>query len=429
MAENQITDARRTILALMQTSDQSRREREAWAALAPSSRRRYQSALRKLRRWTERHASGAASGPDLLCDFLEAEAAAGRVNGLPIVLSALTFWQRAAGQPLTARDPMVGHCLSRLRRNAPSPRQAAALGAHELARIRETALQPRRGRLGRWEERLEVQLRAQVDVTLCHLASDAGLRRSEAARLEWSDFTEWDDGSGRLRIAPSKGHDEQVVYITPYAVAFPARPAHDAAGPRRRHARVRPDAARQDDGARHQAVRKQGAHLPSQRGADRKAHPAGLRPGRTRRPLQRPLGPRRHGATHGQGRRAPARGAAPGPLEIAGHAGQVYAQRGRRPGRPLAGFVGQTEAENGRKEVRPAGARGAHPGVKWAPKTGPQSKMYDGAINQVCGGPVRQSRNVGDTAGSHGLAHEGSYPLTRSFFRAPRCLCNASLYR
>jgi len=98
--------------------------------------------------------------------------------------------------------------------------QAAALGAHELARIRETALQPRRGRLGRWEERLEVQLRAQVDVALCHLASDAGLRRSEAARLEWSDFTEWDDGSGRLRIAPSKGHDEQVVYITPFATAY-----------------------------------------------------------------------------------------------------------------------------------------------------------------------------------------------------------------
>ena len=220
MSGNPVIDARRTILAPMQRSDQTRREREAWAALAPSSRRRYQSALRKLRRWTERHAAGAASGPDLLCDFLEAEAAAGRVNGLPIVLSALTFWQRAAGQPLTARDPMVGHCLSRLRRNAPSPRQAAALGAHELARIRETALQPRRGRLGRWEERLEVQLRAQVDIALCHLASDAGLRRAEAARLEWSDYTEWDDGSGRLRIAPSKGHDEQVVYITPTAAAY-----------------------------------------------------------------------------------------------------------------------------------------------------------------------------------------------------------------
>ena len=220
MAENRIIDARSNILASMQTSDQTRREREAWAALAPASRRRYQSALRKLNRWTEQHAAGAASAPDLLCDFLEAEAAAGRINGLPIVLSALTFWQRAAGLPLTARDPMVRNCLRRLKRSAPSPRQAAALGAHELARIRETALQPRRGRLGRWEERLEVQLRAQVDVALCHLVSDAGLRRSEAARLEWSDFTEWDDGSGRLRIAPSKGHDEQVVYITPLTATY-----------------------------------------------------------------------------------------------------------------------------------------------------------------------------------------------------------------
>ena len=269
MGENQITDARRTILAPMQPGSETRREREAWASLAPASRRRYRSALRKLRSWTEKHAAGAASAPDLLCDFLEAEAAAGRINGLAIVISALTFWQRAAAQPLTAKDPMVGHCLSRLRRDAPSPRQAAALGEHELAQIRATALNPRRGRLGRWEERLEVQLRAQVDVALCHLASDAGLRRSEAARLQWPDFTEWDDGSGRLRIAPSKGHDEQVVYITPFAAAYlrDLRMMQEVLDEWR--PRVRPDAARQDDRARHQAVRKQGAYLSPQRGPDR----------------------------------------------------------------------------------------------------------------------------------------------------------------
>ncbi len=143
------------------------------------------------------HAANARPGPR---SPPQAGAAASRINGLAIVLAALTFWQRAAGQPLTAADPMVGHCLKRLRRNAPAPRQAAALGAHELAQIRATALKPRRGRLGRWEERLEVQLRAQVDVALCHLASDAG--------------------SGRLRIAPSKGHEEQVGYITPLATAY-----------------------------------------------------------------------------------------------------------------------------------------------------------------------------------------------------------------
>ena len=63
MAENPLIDARRTILAPMQKSDQTRREREAWAALAPSSRRRYRSALRKLRRWTERHAPAPRPAP------------------------------------------------------------------------------------------------------------------------------------------------------------------------------------------------------------------------------------------------------------------------------------------------------------------------------------------------------------------------------
>ena len=186
MNENPIIDARTTILAPIQPAHETRREREAWASLAPSSRRRYRSAVRKLRHFTEKHAASAASGPDLLCNFLEAEAADGRINGLGILLSALTFRQRAAGQPLTVTDPMVGYCLKRLRQNAPSPRQAAALGAYELEQIRATALNPRRGRLGRWEERLEVQLRAQVDVALCQTVSDAGLRRSEAAKLIWS---------------------------------------------------------------------------------------------------------------------------------------------------------------------------------------------------------------------------------------------------
>ena len=89
----------RLFLAPMQPGNETRREREAWASLAPASRRRYRSALRKLRNWTEKHAAGAASAPDLLCNFLEAEAAAGRINGLAIVLSALTFWQRAPAPP------------------------------------------------------------------------------------------------------------------------------------------------------------------------------------------------------------------------------------------------------------------------------------------------------------------------------------------
>jgi len=213
MSENPIIGAPTAIGAPMMVDDG-----EAWEDLAPSTRRNYRAAFSRLQSWTAEHGAGARSGVDLLRRFMEAEARAGRVAGLHIVLAALTCWQRYHGQQVTADDPRIRKKMRRLRREARPPRQAAALGDSELEQIRATALQPRRGRLGRWEERVEVQLRAQVDVALCQLASDAGLRRSEASRLTWDDYEEWPDGSGRLRIAPSKGAtDEQVVYVTPAA--------------------------------------------------------------------------------------------------------------------------------------------------------------------------------------------------------------------
>ena len=51
--------------------------------------------------------------------------------------------------------------------------------------------------------------------------SDAGLRRSEAAALTWSDVQRWEDGSGRITVVRSKTDAETqgaVVAITPAAM-------------------------------------------------------------------------------------------------------------------------------------------------------------------------------------------------------------------
>ena len=94
--------------------------------------------------------------------------------------------------------------VSGLARQAKAPRQAFALTAEALAVITATACQPRVGRGGRIESPEHARRRGLVDIALCRVLSDAGLRRSEAAALVWDDVKRWDDGSGRLRVARSK---------------------------------------------------------------------------------------------------------------------------------------------------------------------------------------------------------------------------------
>ena len=101
-----------------------------------------------------------------------------------LTVSALRKLQALAEVAQTARDQLVADTLSGL------ARQAAAL---------------RRG---------------LVDIALCWVISDAGLRRSEAAALVWDDVTRWDNGSGRLTVRRSKTDaSPRTVYLTPVAMA------------------------------------------------------------------------------------------------------------------------------------------------------------------------------------------------------------------
>ena len=63
--------------------------------------------------------------------------------------------------------------------------------------------------------------RGQVDIALCSVLSDGGLRRSVAAALAWGDVEIAADGSGRVRIARPKTDQEgggEFVAITPSTV-------------------------------------------------------------------------------------------------------------------------------------------------------------------------------------------------------------------
>lgn len=190
-----------------------RREQELFGALSPSTQRRYRSALRSL-------GPGAAdAGPALVCDFLEERAATGHVAGLPVVLAALAFAERLHGSPgLISGDPMVRAALRRLMRERPAQRQAPPIADFELRQLRDWLRpgeeEPRRGLYNRLESWEEAQLRVATDLALCALASDAGLRRTEAARARWQDLANEEDGSGRLWVAASKRSGDAILYVT-----------------------------------------------------------------------------------------------------------------------------------------------------------------------------------------------------------------------
>ena len=115
-----------------------------------------------------------------------------------------------------ARHPVVTEAAKGWRNRAPAPRQAAALTADALARVREVLRLPRRGRGGRMESADTARRRAALDLAIIGVLADGGLRRSEAAALTWGDVELWADGTGRLTVQKGKNQVEPAtVAVTP----------------------------------------------------------------------------------------------------------------------------------------------------------------------------------------------------------------------
>ena len=121
------------------------------------------------------------------------------------------------------RDGVVSETLKGMSTRSKPQKQAAALLPESLNAIRATAMLPReRSNGGRPEAKERAILRGRIDIALCLLLRDAGLRRSEAAAITWEDVEDWPDGSGRLRILRSKTNrtgEPEVVAITPAGMA------------------------------------------------------------------------------------------------------------------------------------------------------------------------------------------------------------------
>ena len=83
-------------------------------------------------------------------------------------------------------------------------KQAEPLREEDLKAIVANAKLPRQLPSGCWETKEKAEQRGVLDIALACVMRDAGLRRGEAAALQWRDVTRMEDGTGRIRVRRSK---------------------------------------------------------------------------------------------------------------------------------------------------------------------------------------------------------------------------------
>ena len=200
----------------LSTSDQDAAQAVAAGlrdAKAANTRRAYASAWHLFCDWTiltGRQSMPAA--PQNVAIYLGHLAAEGKslatINQARAAISHAHAAEGISQNENPARHPVVAETIKGWRNVAPAPAQVDALTAPALARIRETARLPRRGRGGNIESPETAHARGAVDLAIVGVMSDGGLRRSEAAALTWTDVEYYPDGTARITIQKSKNQPE-----------------------------------------------------------------------------------------------------------------------------------------------------------------------------------------------------------------------------
>ena len=198
-------------------------------ARATNTMAAYRSAWTAWQAWAdEKGTSPLPASPATVAAYLAHRAGAGAsLATVRLAKAAIAAAHKETGADNPCGSPLVEKTVKGLARAAAeagnaAQKQAAALTAEALAAIRATATARRTGRGGHLESTGTARRRGLMDIALCAVMSDGGLRRSEAAALLWGDVARADDGSGRVTIRQSKTDSEgsgAVVAITARAMA------------------------------------------------------------------------------------------------------------------------------------------------------------------------------------------------------------------
>ena len=176
---------------------------------AANTTRAYASQWARFTAWADgRGVSPLPVAPDALAAYFVERAEDVGMASIRQAAAAIGERHKAADVPNPCQHEGVRRTLAGLSRIAAKTgrsrqRQVSALDSDALAAIRATAPNPRKGRR-RMETPDAARERALLDIALCGVLSDGGLRRSEAAALTWADIQRQADGSGRVRIVRSK---------------------------------------------------------------------------------------------------------------------------------------------------------------------------------------------------------------------------------
>ena len=204
---------------------------ERTAAWSRNTLRTYLRAWTAWTRWAAAEGVPAmpASSADVRAFVLNRVVHAGRsIATARADVAGISAIHQASGQPSPVQSGgAVSATITRLAKERAQPqRQAQGLAEAELGAIRATARTARRvptdGTRRAWTESpAAAERRGVLDIALCSLLADAGLRVSEAAALRWADIERAPDGSGRVTVRRSKSDREAVgavVAITPTAM-------------------------------------------------------------------------------------------------------------------------------------------------------------------------------------------------------------------
>ena len=176
--------------------------------LADNTRKNYLGQWRRFCAWAlNRGISPLPADPEQVAAYLDErfQQQEHRPATLYSAAAAISFIHRTAELDDPCDTPKVKCTLRSATRKAGNlQRQAEALTAESLVKIRATACQPRRGRGGRFESPETARRRGKADIAMISLMRDAMLRVAETAALTWADIEARADGTGRLLIRRSK---------------------------------------------------------------------------------------------------------------------------------------------------------------------------------------------------------------------------------
>lgn len=196
--------------------------RTAERSKTENTRNAYRLQWTKFARWANSQGVPAlpAGEEDVALYLAELNASGSSLSTVQVARSAISHTHKLAGigpNVNPARSGLVSETVQGIAQDATPAKQARALLPRDLNAIRRTARLPRIGRGGLQERPETAEKRGDMDIALCLLLRDAGLRGSECAALRWADVEEWEDGSGRIYIHRSKTNrtgQAQVVSVT-----------------------------------------------------------------------------------------------------------------------------------------------------------------------------------------------------------------------